>query len=74
MLNRRITKGGGTEKVDKTGLHLMDFFSKIGFGKVLVQIADKKPILIPKQKIEQPRKDGVTTVIYINKPIPLNES
>lgn len=52
----------------------MDFFSKIGFGKVLVQIADKKPILIPKQKIEQPRKDGVTTVIYINKPIPLNES
>ncbi len=54
-------------------LELKDVFKRVGFGKVVIQIADRRPILIPRQKIEIPKRDGMNTVIYINEPILLKE-
>lgn len=49
-----------------------DFLAEVGFGEVRIQVLDKKVILVPKQRIQRPKRlQGVRVEVIIDEPFHL---
>lgn len=60
-------------KVEQSQIRLEDFFKEIAYGEVRLKVADGKPVTIPEQVIERPKKAGVHMHIVVHEPICLRQ-